>query len=392
MYIGAFDYQAQVITDIPSKPGWVNECGGTVIGKHWILTAAHCAYRRSASDITVRTGSRIKNEGVKSMVTTIFVHDCYQTDSRHNYDLALLYVEEGLPACQEIGCVGVIPWATYNDDSFYDIDTELVATGWGYLSSGGSSPTVLQKVKVPVVDCFSYYRNDEINKQDMFCAGVVPGKDTCQGDSGGPLVKFQGAGNTDPLLVGVTSWGRGCGTTHPGVYANVAANSYWIEQVMLNKAQPSDTRFECRCCTRRFKTCTPKTCIGYTNVLNWVDSQGDSCNWYYEHDCPDWATYNNTYIGTDGKIASEACCTCGGGYAISQGVTLATKSPSGETLSPTTPAPTDSPSATPYPTSSALIGTRPPSPAPTSAASSAVAPSALLLMGSVLMFASTLLA
>jgi secreted trypsin-like serine protease len=54
----------------------------------------------------------------------------------------------------------------------------------------------------------------------MICAGGN-GRDSCQGDSGGPLTIDRGAGYTE--LVGIVSFGNGCGTPgYPGVYANVA--------------------------------------------------------------------------------------------------------------------------------------------------------------------------
>lgn len=57
----------------------------------------------------------------------------------------------------------------------------------------------------------------------MLCAGHREGgKDACQGDSGGPLVARN-------ALIGVVSWGIGCGNPEfPGVYANVANLREWI--------------------------------------------------------------------------------------------------------------------------------------------------------------------
>ena len=49
--------------------------------------------------------------------------------------------------------------------------------------------------------------NNKIS-EDMVCAGVQ-GKGACQGDSGGPLTVKSGA--SQHQLVGVVSWGYGCG-------------------------------------------------------------------------------------------------------------------------------------------------------------------------------------
>ena len=64
----------------------------------------------------------------------------------------------------------------------------------------------------------------------MICGGEQ-NLDTCQGDSGGPLVA-----NIDGkfTLVGVTSWGKGCGGANsPGVYVDISHPSMmkFINQV-----------------------------------------------------------------------------------------------------------------------------------------------------------------
>lgn len=55
--------------------------------------------------------------------------------------------------------------------------------------------------------------------------------DTCQGDSGGPLV-LRGKTPADDMLVGITSWGQGCASGYPGVYADVAWAAPWIRSTI----------------------------------------------------------------------------------------------------------------------------------------------------------------
>ena len=65
--------------------------------------------------------------------------------------------------------------------------------------------------------------------ENMICAGGKK-EDACQGDSGGPMVMQHGH-NQLYSLVGVVSWGDGCGKAEkPGVYTKVINYLDWIEQ------------------------------------------------------------------------------------------------------------------------------------------------------------------
>lgn len=65
--------------------------------------------------------------------------------------------------------------------------------------------------------------------ESQYCAHDRPGRsDSCGGDSGGPLQII----NPDVLLakiVGIVSFGIGCGSSLPGVYTRVAYYLDWIE-------------------------------------------------------------------------------------------------------------------------------------------------------------------
>lgn len=85
-------------------------------------------------------------------------------------------------------------------------------------------------------DCLAFFRGDEL-LADMVCAGYVDtgGPDACQGDSGGGLIQHTPVNASDPnsrtvpRLVGVVSWGVGCGRKgYPGVYILSVYYRTWI--------------------------------------------------------------------------------------------------------------------------------------------------------------------
>ncbi len=104
--------------------------------------------------------------------------------------------------------------------------------GFGATSSDGQPSDILLFVDVPVTsdeDCKRAY--NIYDPDSMICAGFKEGgKDACQGDSGGPLI------DKDGVLVGVVSFGRGCGrANNPGVYGRVSSLRKFIDaQIAAN--------------------------------------------------------------------------------------------------------------------------------------------------------------
>lgn len=96
--------------------------------------------------------------------------------------------------------------------------------------------TTLREVEVPILteaQCSQAPLSP--NTAIMLCAGEVnDGVDTCQGDSDGPLVVEDtlnmATGEKQSLLIGITSWGIGCGDI--GVYTKVQNYFDWIENTI----------------------------------------------------------------------------------------------------------------------------------------------------------------
>jgi secreted trypsin-like serine protease len=108
---------------------------------------------------------------------------------------------------------------------------DLTVAGWGALTWGDSMGSKdLREASVPLVSdarCNRGASYDGAITGNMLCAGrAAGGVDSCQGDSGGPLTFASASG---AVLVGIVSWGDGCGSPNKyGVYTRVSRFNAWV--------------------------------------------------------------------------------------------------------------------------------------------------------------------
>ena len=199
-------------------------CGGVVIGRSTVLTAAHCLSKEvlGASPKQVRDlkviagrGDLLSAEGREIAVRDTWINPRYDSYTNAG-DFAVLTLAEPLAAS------AVIPMAGPGDAA-YKPGPGAVVYGWGDTTGSGDYATALRAARVQVLPdalCEEAYPGSADGTYvaaSMLCAGEREGgRDACQGDSGGPLVA-QGR------LVGLVSWGSGCGRAgSPGVYTRVS--------------------------------------------------------------------------------------------------------------------------------------------------------------------------
>lgn len=200
------------------------ECGGTLLGRLWFLTAAHCVAGSTPADLRIYMGDvdlAAPNTGTFFSVAVIDVHPGYNDPTNQN-DLAMLTLTTPAPF-EPLRVVRT------NESARWAAGTPATVIGWGTTELGTPSDALLE-ANVPMISdeqCAAQYGGG-FDPNTMVCAhdGV---HDTCQGDSGGPLMVPNPAGGF--LLAGVTSWGFGC--AHPafaGVYARLggAGLNEWV--------------------------------------------------------------------------------------------------------------------------------------------------------------------
>ncbi|KAF5276945.1 hypothetical protein FQA39_LY18539 [Lamprigera yunnana] len=196
-------------------------CGGSILNDHVVLTAAHCTENRPSSAFSVLYGTHdLESGGTLVDASTIVRHPNYNVLYYNDYDVALVYVVHFI----EFSSKAQPTVLTSTPQNTTKLRLASVS-GWGSLSSGGSSPRLLYAVNVKeyaTYSCNAIY--GEVITAQMICF-ASPGKDSCQGDSGGPLVDA-----TNKEQIGIVSWGTDCtDRSFPGVYTNVQTLQSWIE-------------------------------------------------------------------------------------------------------------------------------------------------------------------
>ncbi|XP_047098663.1 transmembrane protease serine 9-like [Schistocerca piceifrons] len=211
-----------------------HSCVANIVTYSWLVTAAHCVFSAVPSypseytvlaGVTNLTYDDNMKQAQRGWPNLFVVHPLVRVGGTYDYDLAMVRLQSPL---REGPRVHTVP-LPHDVMSLKILYTEnCTVAGWGNTEKveARRKDRTLMKVDLQLVDTeeCSETLHRHLRENTHICTYTID-KDACQGDSGAALL-------CHGVQVGVVSWGMGCASRFPGVYARLDTQLPWMLQVI----------------------------------------------------------------------------------------------------------------------------------------------------------------
>lgn len=237
-------------------------CGGSLVARDLVLTAAHCAGYSSAVDLGRQDRNIPYNEKIHERIEVAYEikHPSWNQNTVDNDFMVMKLVQPSTDEANTLATLNTNPsipsipgeqltlmgWGDTNPDpDVNEPSLELLEVQLEYV------PDAMCRKKKGEVGTDGYVSYESRITDNMLCAmdedggrgDVEVDEDTCLGDSGSPMiVAGLGKDGEGDVQVGIVSWGIGCASpTFPGVYSRVSSQYEWIRRtICLHSSEPPE--------------------------------------------------------------------------------------------------------------------------------------------------------